>query len=204
MKIAEICRKFHISFAEFKRRIGSRWGFLTRNLISSWGVGGDFGISGKEFKRLSKWERLAFVRNWLGDAFKAVIKFKDFNKLVQYDDFKKLESEIKTQCEFSVCGFLDSGVFRSIREVAAALKTKISRDFERVKSALRTNARHRIPTKQIERDAVRRRKSHARLAKILTAVNAFSKSVVMWRDSCGDWQTEIRKCADEFEREYII
>ena len=204
MKIAAICRKFHISFAEFKRRIGSRWGFLTRNLISSWGVGGDFGISGKEFKRLSKWERLAFVRNWLGDAFKAVIKFKDFNKLVQYDDFKKLESEIKTQCEFSVCGFLDSGVFRSIREVAAALKTKISRDFERVKSALRTNARHRIPTKQIERDAVRRRKSHARLAKILTAVNAFSKSVVMWRDSCGDWQTEIRKCADEFEREYII
>ena len=123
---------------------------------------------------------------------------------MQYDDFKKLESDIKTHCEFDVFGFLDSGVFRTIREVAENLKTKISRDFERVKSALRTNARRRIPTRQIERDAVNRRKYHARLAKILTAINAISKSVVQWRDSHGEWQTEIRKCADEFEREYII
>lgn len=204
MKIAAICRKFHISFAEFKRRIGARWGFLTRNLISSWGVGGDFGISGKEYKRLSKWERLAFVRNWLGDAFKAVIKFKDFDKLVQYDDFKKLESEIKTQCEFDVFGFLDSGVFRSIREVAENLKTKIARDYDRVRAALRTNAPRRISVKKIERDAVSRRKYHARLAKILTAINEIRKSVVMWRDASGEWQTEIRKPANEFEMEYIL
>lgn len=204
MKIAAICRKFHISFAEFKRRIGARWGFLTRNLISSWGVGGDFGISGKEYKRLTKWERLAFVRNWLGDAFKAVIKFKDFNKLVQYDDFKKLESEIKNQCEFAVFGFLDGGVFRTIREVAENLKTKISRDYDRVRAALRTAAPRHISTKKIERDAVCRRKYHARLAKILTAVNEIRKSVVMWRDAAGVWQTEIRKPANEFEMEYMI
>ena len=92
------------------------------------------------------------------DFVMAVIRFKDSEKLVQYDDFKKLESDIKTHCEFDVFGFLDSGVFRTIREVAENLKTKISRDFERVKSALRTNARRRIPTRQIERDAVNRRK----------------------------------------------
>lgn len=205
LKIAAICRKFHISFSEFKRRIGSRWGFFTRNLISSWGVGGDFGISGKEFKRLSKWERLAFVRNWLGDAFKAVIRFKDSEKLIQYDDFKKLESDIKAHCEFDVFGFLDSGVFRTIREVAENLKTKISRDFERVKSALRTNARRRISVKPFERDWVCRRRYYARLTRILTDLNALPiRSVVQWKNADGEWQTEIRKCADEFEREYII
>ena len=170
LKIKAICCYFHLSFAEFKRRIGSRWGFLTRRLVSSWGVGGFYGFNVSDFEHLSKWEKFAYVRNWLGDAFKAVIQF-DNGKICQYDDFKKMDAAEKTKRDFSVCGFLDGGIFRPIKAVANGLKTLLLRDFTRIKTALKMGAARLVSVYPIEQKSAAKKEHKRKESKLIDYFN---------------------------------
>lgn len=109
LKMRTLCRWLEMPKWKLKRKLGSKWGFLTRNLISK------IPVSKRVYKHLDKWERFAAVRNLCGHKSNCVVRFDD-GTIYDYPEFMKFPTEIRKEENWHVCGFLESGKFVSLKK----------------------------------------------------------------------------------------
>lgn len=125
LKLRTLCRWCGVSKAKFKRKIGTKWGFLTRNLISK------IPLAKTVYGKLDKWEKFASVRNMCGDKSKTVIKTVN-GEIYDYPEFMALPSQVRQETDWSVCGFVDGGEFIGLRKRISCALAAIGREFDNV------------------------------------------------------------------------
>lgn len=131
-KLTRLCAALGISKDSLKRC--PFWGFLTRAAVSSIGLGA----------HKNKWELCADVRNWLGDKFKTVMKFKGDNRLYDYADFLKEPLERRLETEFKPVGFIVSGVWQSLRAARIECRRRFLIKKEKLLNILKSYAYGRL------------------------------------------------------------
>lgn len=109
-KLLNFLKFLGVPLETVKGCLGSNWYWQIRNAVHFWR------ISKKQWKRFSKWEKFATVRNALGDKFKCLLKFKNEETVFRYEDFMKISSEEKAKKDFSVIGFIENGSFVSVKK----------------------------------------------------------------------------------------
>lgn len=117
-----------------RAELGFRWAFYLQPFLRSWQP------SRTWYKKASKFERFAALRGLLGDAFKCVVKFKCDNLLYRFEDFKKVPSAEKARYDFSVVGFLDSGVFIPLKRALRAVFGNALREAEKLRYQFRNRS----------------------------------------------------------------
>ena len=84
------------------------------------------------------------MRNWLGDKFKTVMKFKGDNRLYDYADFLKEPLERRLETEFKPVGFIVSGVWQSIRAARIECRRRFLIKKEKLLNLLKSYAYGRL------------------------------------------------------------
>ena len=121
-----LCRWLEMPKWKLKRKLGAKWGFLTRNLISK------MPVAKTVYKRFDKWERFAAVRNLCGHKSKCVMRFDGDGTIYDYAEFMQFPSEIRQEESWHVCGFVESGEFISLKKRLSCFLENISAEFKNV------------------------------------------------------------------------
>ncbi len=126
-KLNTLCRWLCCSKRKLKRKLGAKWAFWTRNLVSK------IPLSKTDYKAADKWERFAATRNLCGHKSNCVMRFDDSGRIYGYAEFMQLPAEIRQEKDWHVCGFLESGIFLSLKKRLSMFADYIRNEFARLK-----------------------------------------------------------------------
>ncbi|OLA85235.1 MAG: hypothetical protein BHW65_04530 [Verrucomicrobia bacterium CAG:312_58_20] len=119
-----LCRWLEMPKWKLKRKLGAKWGFLTRNLISK------MPVAKTVYKRFDKWERFAAVRNFCGHKSNCVMRFDGDGTIYGYPEFMQFPTEVRQEEEWHVCGFVESGEFISLKKRLSCFLENIKNEFK--------------------------------------------------------------------------
>lgn len=126
LKMRTLCRWLEMPKWKLKRKLGAKWGFLTRNLISK------MPVAKTVYERFDKWEKFAAVRNLCGHKSNCVMRFDADGTIYDYAEFMQFPSEIRREENWHVCGFVESGEFVSLKKRLSCFLENISAEFKNV------------------------------------------------------------------------
>lgn len=129
-KLNTLCRWLCCSKRKLKRKLGAKWAFLTRNLVSK------IPLSRTDYETADKWEKFASTRNLCGHKSNCVIRFGDNGHLYDYAEFMQFPAEIRQEKDWHVCGFLESGTFLSLKKRLSMFADYIRFEFSRLRKEI--------------------------------------------------------------------
>ena len=183
-KLLQLVKFLGVPLHIIKQELGAHWYFYIRPYVQAWRV------APEKFRKMSKFEKFAALRSLFGNPWQSVLRFANSPYFYRFEDFKKVPTQTKINRGFSVCGFIQNGVFIGAKRAYRAAFSVAMNGAQKLRNALQNRAEYAEKRQDFYK---RRSAAYGRFCRNEITVSEWHDYLTRWQSDFADFCSGVKK-----------